>query len=52
MGYVCIAATFQQAIAGIISMVGSLGAVFIEASGADDNQKNGGVSIGIDIGLN
>ena len=51
-GYVCFAATFTQLISGILTMAGALSAVFIEASGATDAQKNGGVSIGNDIGIN
>lgn len=41
-----------QAVSGILTMVGSLGAVFIAASGPTDAQKNqGGTSLGIDLGV-
>lgn len=43
---------FQQVLSGIITMIGSLAAVYMEGTGATDAQKNqGGVSINIDIGI-
>lgn len=43
---------FQKAISGIITMAGSLAAVFIEGVGITDAQKNqGGTAINIDLGV-
>ena len=45
-------AAILQAVSGILTMFGSLSAVFIAASGATDAQKNqGGTAIGIDLGV-
>lgn len=51
-GYVCMAATFQEVMSGIITMAGSIAALFIAGVGATDAQKNqGGTSISTDIGI-
>lgn len=43
---------FTRAVSGILTMFGSLGAVYKEAGGATDSQKNqGGTSIQINLGI-
>jgi hypothetical protein len=49
-GYICISATFTKAISGIITMVGALSSVFIPAA-ADGGVNQGGIAIGIDLGV-
>jgi hypothetical protein len=42
---------FQRAVSGILTMVGSLSAVYQESSGTDAQKNQGGTSISIDLGV-